>query len=57
MYKAVYVFSPFRDLTGGHHAWRTGAEGCIGLGGIALFGPDLSIDDVFMVRSRRCDDA
>jgi hypothetical protein len=60
-YKGVYVFSTLRDLAGGHHESRTGAEGCDGVGGIAVFGWDLSIDDDFMatesVPIRRCDDA
>jgi len=47
-YKAVYVFSTLRDLAGGHDASRRGAEGCDGVGGIALFGWSLSRGDVFM---------
>src|SRR5438552_11295879 len=57
----VYVFSTLRDLPGGPHVARAGAEGCVGVGGIALFGRDLSLDDDVMatgsVRTRRCDDA
>ncbi len=48
VYKAVYVFSTLRDLAGGHHESRTGAEDCVGVGGIALFGWHLPADDVFM---------
>jgi len=39
------VFSPLRDLAGGHHESRPGAEGCVGIGGIAVFGWRLSPDD------------
>src|SRR6266699_6399687 len=42
----VQVFSPFRDLAGGHRESRRRAEGCIGRGGIALCGYFLSLVDV-----------
>src|SRR6266446_5546804 len=44
----VQVFSPFRDLAGGHRESRRRAEGCIGRGGIALCGYCLSLADVPM---------
>jgi hypothetical protein len=48
VYKAVYAFSKLRDLAGGHHESRTGAEGCVG--GIAFFGWRLTRDGFFMAR-------
>src|SRR6266849_8704642 len=53
----LYVFSPLRDLAGGQHAWRTGAEGCIGRGGIALCGCCLSLATVCQARACVGDDA
>src|SRR5713226_10001700 len=53
----LYVFSPLRDLAGGQHAWRAGAEGCIGRGGIALCGCCLSVADVCQARACVGDDA
>jgi len=35
-----------RDFTGGHHESRTGAKDCVGVGGIALYGRDLSRSDI-----------
>src|SRR5579872_1382442 len=35
---------------GGHHVARTGAEGFVGVGGIAFFGWRLSRDRLFMAR-------
>jgi hypothetical protein len=48
VYKAVYVASTLRDFAGGHDDSRTGAEGCLGVGGIAVFGCHLPADDVSM---------
>jgi hypothetical protein len=45
---AVHISSTLRDSEVGHHDSRTGAEGCDGVGGIALFGSSLSFDDVSM---------
>jgi hypothetical protein len=47
LFKMLHVFPTLRDLRGGHHDSRTGAEGCTRVGGIGFFGWDLSIDDVF----------
>src|SRR6266850_439274 len=55
-YKAVCL-SPLRGLAGGQHAWRAGAEGCIGRGGIALCGWCLSLADVCQARGCVGDDA
>jgi hypothetical protein len=38
------------------HESRTGAEGCVGGGGIALFGFSLSIGDICTARARVVDD-
>src|ERR1700674_782853 len=46
--KLHIFFSTLRDLAGGHDDSRTGAEGCLGVGGIAVFGWHLPADDVFM---------
>jgi hypothetical protein len=56
-YKAVYFFSTLRDLAGGHYASRTDAEGCVGLGGIGVFGWHLSLGDVCQARACVGDDA
>jgi hypothetical protein len=57
IYKPVYVFSTLRDLAGGHDDSRTGAEGCVGCGGIAVFGWRLSLDDICAARAWFGDDA
>jgi hypothetical protein len=57
VYRAEDVFSTLRDLAGGHYASRTGAEGCAGRRGIALFGWRLSLDDVSPARTCVGDDA
>src|SRR5882672_170288 len=44
--KAVYVFPTLRDLAGGDHVARTSAESCVGGGGTALFGWDLSLGGI-----------
>jgi hypothetical protein len=36
---------------------RAGAEGCVGVGGIAFFGFSVSLDDVSIVRACVGDDA
>jgi len=46
--KGVWAKRPLRDLAGGHHESRTGAEDCVGVGGIALFSWRLPADDVSM---------
>jgi hypothetical protein len=49
--------SALRGLTGGHDASRTSAKGCVGRGGIAVFGWRLSLDDVREARTFVGDDA
>src|SRR5437868_4842068 len=46
-------FSLFKFLAGGHDVARTGAEGCAGVSGIALFGWRLSHRDVSMAARER----
>jgi hypothetical protein len=53
----INVFYTLRDLAGGHHDSRTSAEGLTGIGGTALYGWDLSVDDFFLARARLDDDA
>jgi uncharacterized protein DUF6632 len=57
----VYIFFALRDLAGGHRVARTSAESPVGVGGIALYGWDLSSGVDFMepgsVGIHRCDDA
>jgi hypothetical protein len=51
------VFFILRDLAGGHHESRPGAEGCVGRGGLDLFRFSLSLDDVCAARACVGDEA
>src|SRR5207244_4512710 len=56
----VHALSPILVLAGGRNDSRTGAEGCFGVGGIALFGWRLSLNDVSVATEAtgyRADDA